>query len=79
MKRSNSVKAVTKSGTQLEQLKTLAMTLAEKLDDDMVDASHIASLARQYRETINQIAAIEADDDEGDEIDEIIKRRNADR
>ena len=72
------VKAVTEQGTQLQQLKTLALTLAEKLDDDATDASHIASLARQYRETINQIAAIEGEDDEGDPVDEIVKRR-ADR
>ena len=79
MPRRKSIKSVTRKGTQLEQLKTLALTLAENLDDPLIDPKNIASLARQYRETINQIAAIEGTDDEGDAIDEIFKRRNADR
>ena len=70
--------AVTESGDQLEQLKALAKILATELDGFGAKAAEIASLARQYRETINQIAAIESDDDEGDAIDEIVKRR-ADR
>lgn len=73
-----SIRAVTESGSRLEQLKSLASLLAAELDGFSAKPAEIASLARQYRETINQIAAIEADDDEGDAIDEIVKRR-ADR
>ena len=73
MSRRKKIRTVTRSGTQLEQLKT------EKLDDPDTDPRNIASLARQYRETINQIASIEGEENEGDVIDEIFKRREAKR
>lgn len=76
MPRRKKVRTVTRSGSQLEQLKTLAMVLAEKLDDPRTDSRNIASLARQYRETVNQIAAIEGDKDDDDPLEEIIKRRD---
>lgn len=67
---------VTKNGTRLEQLKALALVIADSID--MGDESHsMAQLARQYRETIREIAELEGDDD-GDEIDAIIKQRAAD-
>lgn len=55
---------VTVNGTRLEQLKTLALVIAESID--MGDESHsMAQLARQYRETVREIAELEgeADDD----------------
>ena len=65
---------VTKDGTRLEQLKALALVIADSID--MGDESHsMAQLARQYRETIREIAELEGDDDDGDEIAEILKRR----
>lgn len=64
---------VTKNGTRLEQLKALALVIADSID--MGDESHsMAQLARQYRETIREIAELEGDDD-GDEIDAIIQQR----
>lgn len=55
---------VTVNGTRLEQLKTLALVIAESIDTG--DESHsMAQLARQYRETVREIAELEdgADDD----------------
>jgi len=64
---------VTKDGTRLEQLKTLALVIAESIDSG--DESHsMAQLARQYRETIREIAELEGEDDD-DEVAAILKRR----
>ena len=55
---------VTRDGTRLEQLRALALVIAESID--MGDESHsMAQLARQYRETVREIAELEgeADDD----------------
>lgn len=61
---------VTRDGTHLEQLKSLALVIAESIDNG--DESHsMAQLARQYRETIREIAELEGDDDD-DEIARII-------
>lgn len=62
---------VTKDGTRLEQLKTLALVIANTID--MGDESHsMAQLARQYRETIREIAELEAEYDDGDIISQLI-------
>ena len=64
---------VTRDGTRLEQLKALALVIAESIDEG--DESHsMAQLARQYRETIREIAELE-DDDDGDEINAILNAR----
>ena len=54
--------SVTCDGSRLEQLKTLAYVLARRIDDDSE-----AQLARQYRETIREIAELE-DENDGDDI-----------
>ena len=62
--------SVTCDGTRLEQLKTLALVIAEALDSD--DSSHsMAQLARQYRETLSEIAELE-DEEDDDEIARIM-------
>ena len=62
---------VTKDGTRLEQLKTLALVIANTIDAG--DESHsVAQLARQYRETIREIAELEAEYDDGDIISQLI-------
>ena len=68
--------SVTCDGTRLEQLRTLALVLAEHIDRG--DESHsMAQLARQYRETIREIAELEGDDDDGDAIAQLIAKRGA--
>ena len=67
--------SVTCDGTRLEQLRTLALVLAESIDAG--DESHsIAQLARQYRETIREIAELEGEDDDGDAIARLIAKRS---
>lgn len=66
---------VTKDGTRLEQLHALALVIAAEIDEG--DSSHsMAQLARQYRETIAEIAELEGDGDD-DEV-AAIRRRRAD-
>lgn len=71
------LKTVTRRGSRLEKLKTLAMTLAERLDT--CTEKETAQLAKQYRETIYEIEEIEGRNDTDDELGEIIQSRNADR
>ena len=62
---------VTYGGTRLEQLRALAMVIAESIDGG--DESHsMAQLARQYRETIREIAELEAEQDDGDVISKLM-------
>lgn len=70
------LKTVTKTGTHLEQLKVLAVKLAEQLDH-AVDQQGYAQLAKQYRETIGEIAEIEGYEDINDELGEILDSRSA--
>lgn len=58
---------------RLEQLKQLSKILAENIDmcDSMRD---LASLARQYRETLREIDALENGEDSDDEIAALILR-----
>ena len=54
---------VTRDGSRLEQLRQLALVIAESID--MGDESHsMAQLARQYRETIREIAELEGESDD---------------
>lgn len=71
------LKTVTATGTHLEQLKTLALKLAEQLDE-AVDQQGYAQLAKQYRETIGEIAEIEGYGYDNDELSEILNSRDAD-
>lgn len=58
---------------RLEQLKQLAKILAENIDmcDSMRD---LASLSRQYRETLAEIDVLENGEDSDDEIAALILR-----
>lgn len=61
---------ITRNGTRLEQLRTLALVIAESIDAG--DESHsMAQLARQYRETIREIAELEAENDD-DELSRLL-------
>ena len=65
--------SVTLDGTRIEQLRHLALVLAEEIDSG--DGQHsMAQLARQYRETIAELAELEEDADD-DPISAIRKRR----
>lgn len=67
----------TRSGSRLEKLKTLAGILARQIDYPG-EKDNVASLARQYRETIREIEEIEGGESPDDEIDEILSGREAD-
>lgn len=58
---------------ELKGLKALARKLAAELDA-CIDPKLIPQLARQYRETMGRIAAIEGGVDEHDEVAAIIIR-----
>lgn len=58
---------------RLDALKALARKLAEELDNCM-DQKTVAGLARQYRETMAEIDAIESGVDDEDEVSAIIQR-----
>lgn len=68
---------VSRKGNRLEQLKKLRDTLAKAIDtcESMRD---LATLSRQYRETIREIEEIEGANDDGDEISEILAQRESD-
>jgi len=70
------LKTVTCKGTRLEQLKALARILAEKLDNP--EEQNTAQLAKQYRETVNDIAEIEEYEDVDDELGRILSERESD-
>ncbi len=64
-----------KKQTRLEKLKELEANLYELMQH--ANSRSMASLARQYRETIREIEEIEADDTDLDEIAQIIAKRQA--
>lgn len=75
------LKTATQSGSRLDQLKTLAHELAVSIDLACLTEKNIqcaASLAKQYRETIAEIEAIEGTETTDDEISEILQERAAD-
>ena len=69
--------SLTDAQTRVEQLKTLRGILAEAIDscNSMRD---LASLSRQYRETIREIEEIEGEPHDDDEIGDILANRDAD-
>lgn len=71
------MKTVTAKGSRLEQLKTLASTLASGIDA-CEDYRALPALAKQYRETVREIEEIEGVDDDGDEIGKILAERETD-
>lgn len=60
---------------RLEQLKQLAVDLRTALDE--ADPRSIASIARQYRETLRDIDELEKDDGDIDEIARILDARQS--
>lgn len=68
--------AATKSGSRLEQLKALAIILAKQIDCPG-EKDNVASLAKQYRETILDIEEIEGMAVSDDEIGDILAARGA--
>ena len=67
-----------KKDKRLDQLKTLSVTLAKAIDEGQDNPSALASLAKQYRETIREIEELEGLDAGDDEISNIIAIRAAD-
>ena len=59
--------------TRLTKLKALECTLEEQMQK--ANSRSIAAIARQYRETLREIAEIEGTDDNEDEIAEILQER----
>jgi len=62
---------------RVEQLKDLLLVLAEQIDSKP-GARDMASLARQYRETLKEIEEIEGGASEDDEIGNLLESRQAD-
>ena len=60
-----------------EQLKELLRVLAKQIDGEP-GARDMASLARQYRETLKEIEEIEGTEDNDDDIAELLAQRDAD-
>ena len=59
---------------RLEQLEELLMILAQEIDDGP-GARDMASLAKQYRETLHDIDELRGADTNGDEIAQILQKR----
>jgi hypothetical protein len=62
--------------TRLYKLKQLEKTLLESMRE--ADPKSLASLARQYRETLKEIEEIEGAEDNDDDIADLLARRDAD-
>ena len=62
---------------RVEQLKELLLVLAKQIDSKP-GARDMASLARQYRETLKEIEEIEGADDNDDDIGQLLAQRDAD-
>lgn len=62
--------------TRLEKLKALEITLEEQME--RANSRSIAAIARQYRETLREIAEIEGMEEANDEIAEILQERKSD-
>lgn len=63
--------------SRVEQLKELLLILAKEIDDGP-GARDMASLAKQYRETVKEIEEIEGVGGNEDEIESILTERTLD-
>lgn len=63
--------------SRLDQLRELLEILAESIDQKP-GARDLASLSKQYRETVREIEELEGAGDQDDEIGEILGARRAD-
>lgn len=61
--------------TRLDKLKELEAELREGIKS--CETKELASLAKQYRETLREIEEIEGADDDGDEIAELLSSRES--
>ena len=61
---------------RVEQLKELLLVLAKQIDSKP-GARDMASLARQYRETLKEIEEIEGTTDNDDDIGKLLAERDA--
>ena len=75
-----SMHAAAMQGTRLEQLHELLIRLGGKIDECVAGEGdgNMATLARQYRETLREIHEIEGDVDDEDPIAAIANRRASD-
>ena len=74
-----SLQAITREGSAYDQLSELAGHLASAIDE-CDNPRELASLARQYRETVRAISHLSGDDEEGDAvIDELISQSSQTR
>lgn len=74
-----SMRAAAISGTRLEQLRGLLARLGRAIDDcGATGDGNMATLARQYRETLREISELEGDGEENDPIAAIASRRDSD-
>ena len=72
MKKAMTLAEATANGIEREQLETLARILASAIDSAQYKKD-IAPLAKQYRETMDAIRALDGGDDGGDnDLDAII-------
>lgn len=62
--------------SRYEQLKELLLILAEQIDSKP-GARDMASLARQYRETLREIEELEGAEPQDDEINDILTDRES--
>lgn len=78
MRNTAMISDVTNGGSLLECLQALANRLADEIDackaGNVDDAKVLPGLARQYRETVIKIDALESGMDDDDEIATIILR-----
>lgn len=74
-----SLQAITREGSAYDQLSELAGLLASAIDE-CDNPRELASLARQYRETVRAISDMSGDEEEGDAvIDELISQSSQTR
>lgn len=74
-----SLQAITREGSSYDQLSELAGLLASAIDE-CDNPRELASLARQYRETVRAISDMSGDEEEGDAvIDELISQSSQTR
>lgn len=66
-----SMRAATEDGTRLDKLRALAMVLADELDSGE-EGRNTAQLAKQYRETLAEIDAIESTEGDPDGLGSIL-------
>lgn len=74
-----SMQVAAMSGTRLEQLNELLVRLGHAIDEAAEnDKGNMATLARQYRETLREIYEIERDGEDDDAVGRIASRRELD-